>query len=81
MLFFQRQSVGTSAAGMTLGGLLGIAVCFLTGCCGSPMLPIYMGLLGPQFLSVTKPLTFGVTLISILLGFAWMQKKMKKAMA
>jgi len=38
------------------------------------MLPIYLGLLGPKFLGVTKPLTFGLTLLSIVIGSAWMLK-------
>lgn len=71
----RRQAVAGSAVGLTLSGVLLASVCFLTGCCGSPMLPIYLGLFGSQFLSITKPLTFVVTLLSILVGYAWMVKR------
>lgn len=71
----RRKALATNAAGLTLSGVLWAAVCFLTGCCGSPMLPIYLGLFGPKFLTVTKPLTFGITLLSIVVGYAWMLKR------
>ena len=75
----RREALATNAAGLTLSGVLWAAVCFLTGCCGSPMLPVYLGLFGPKFLSVTKPLTFGITLLSIAVGYAWMLKRAPKA--
>lgn len=75
----RREAPATNAAGLTLSGVLWAAVCFLTGCCGSPMLPIYLGLFGPKFLTVTKPLTFGITLLSIVVGYAWMLKRAPKA--
>ena len=77
----RRESLGVSAGGLALSGVLWATVCFLTGCCGSPMLPVYVGLLGPKFLGVTRPLTFALTLISILIGYAWMLKRAPKAMA
>lgn len=75
----RREALASSAGGLTLTGLLYAGVCFLTGCCGSPMLPIYLGLFGPKFMSVTKPLTFGLTVLSILVGYAWMLKTAPKA--
>jgi len=75
----RREALAANAAGLTLSGVLWAAVCFLTGCCGSPMLPIYLGLFGPKFMSVTKPLTFGVTLLSIVVGYAWMTKRARSA--
>lgn len=75
VLSMRRPAVAASAGGLTLSGVLVAGVCFLTGCCGSPMLPIYVGLLGPNFLSVTKPLTFGVTLLSIAVGYYWMNTR------
>jgi len=77
----RREALAANAAGLTLSGVLWAAVCFLTGCCGSPMLPIYLGLFGPKFMSVTKPLTFGVTLLSIVVGCVWMMKRTPKAIA
>ncbi len=74
----RRESLAASAGGVALGGLLWAGVCFFTGCCGSPMLPVYLGLLGPKFLGVTKPLTFGLTLLSIVAGYTWMLKRTPK---
>lgn len=74
VLVMRRSSLAASAGGLTLSGVLAAGVCFLTGCCGSPMLPLYLGLLGPNFLGVTKPLTFAVTLLSIAIGYVWMLK-------
>jgi hypothetical protein len=71
----RREALAVSASGLTLSGVLWAGVCFLTGCCGSPMLPVYLGLFGPKFVDVTKPLTFGVTLVSIGVGYAWMVKR------
>ncbi|MFV1994424.1 MAG: hypothetical protein ACC661_03215 [Verrucomicrobiales bacterium] len=75
----RRESLAASAGGLALSGVLWATVCFLTGCCGSPMLPVYLGLLGPKFLGVTKPLAFGLTLVSIAVGYAWMLKRTRKA--
>lgn len=77
----RRESLAANAAGLTLSGVLWAAVCFLTGCCGSPMLPVYLGLFGLKCMSVTKPLTFGVTLLSIVVGYAWMMQRGPQAIA
>ena len=37
--------------------------------------PDLLGLFGPKFVSITKPLTFDVTLLSIVVGYAWMLKR------
>ncbi|GMU21404.1 MAG: hypothetical protein AMXMBFR13_14970 [Phycisphaerae bacterium] len=79
ILRLRREALAANAAGLTLSGVLWAAVCFLTGCCGSPMLPVYLGLFGPKFLSITKPLTFCITLLSIVVGYAWMLKRAPKA--
>lgn len=81
VVFMRREALAASAGGLTLSGLLYAGVCFLTGCCGSPMLPVYLGVFGPKFLSVTKPLTFGLTLLSIVVGYAWMLKTAPKAVS
>ena len=43
------------------------------------MLPIYLGLFGPKFVGATKPLTFLITALSILLGYVWMVRRTPKA--
>ena len=75
----RRETLAASAGGLALGGLLWASVCFFVGCCGSPMLPVYLGLLGPKFLGITKPLMFGLTLVSIVVGYTWMLKRTPKA--
>ena len=70
--FIRKQKLAAiegAAGGIALGGLLWASGCFLIGCCGSPMLPVYIGLLGPKFLGVTKPLTFFVTIASTIIGY------------
>ena len=74
----RRESLAASAGGLALSGVLWATVCFLTGCCGSPMLSVYLGFLGPKFLGVTRPLTFGLMLLSIAVGYAWMFKRARK---
>jgi hypothetical protein len=79
LLRLRRASLAASAGGLTLGGVLWAGVCFFTGCCGSPMLPLYVGLFGPKFIEATKPLTFGITVLSILLSYVWMLKRAQRA--
>ena len=61
--------------GVTLTGIIYFFGCFLIGCCGSPMLVVYMGLLGPKFLGFTKPLVFLFTIVSVLIGLYWIKRK------
>jgi len=75
----RRAAASSSVGGIALSGVLSGSICFFTGCCGSPMLPVYLGLLGPGFLSITKPLTFGLTLLSIAIGYTWMLRRTRKA--
>ena len=51
--------------GITLVGVLMAGGCFLIGCCGSPMLAVYVSLFGSRALGVGKPLTALVTLVSV----------------
>ncbi|NOX25774.1 MAG: hypothetical protein GXP59_06630 [Deltaproteobacteria bacterium] len=76
----RRQTIISSTGGIALSGLLWAGVCFFTGCCGSPMLPIYLGLLGPKFIGVTKPLTFAITILSIFIGVIIMFRRPRSKM-
>lgn len=78
VLTMRRSALASSTGGLTLSGVLWAGACFLTGCCGSPMLPVYVGLFGPNFLGATRPLTFGITLVSIAVGYVWMSKRSDK---
>lgn len=61
--------------GLTFSGFLALAGCFLAGCCGSPMLVVYLGLFGAWFLPLAKPLAALVTTISIIGAWWWMNRR------
>ncbi len=63
--------------GSALTGLLYFGGCFLLGCCGSPMLIVYLNLFGSSFPGFTKPLTLALTVISVVIGYFWMEKRAK----
>jgi len=71
----QRGGVAGAIGGMTLSGVLYFAGCFLLGCCGSPMLAVYLGLFGASLLGITKPLTAALTLASVVIGYLWMERR------
>jgi hypothetical protein len=82
-LLIFRENRRKAAAG-AVGGLAGIGAlyavgCFALGCCGSPMLPIYLGLLGGKFAGVGGPLMFGLTLLSVGIGFRILGRKARCA--
>jgi hypothetical protein len=77
--FLKNQRLGISGVvgGVTLTGVLYIAGCFLLGCCGSPLIPIYLSLFGASFLGFTKPIIATITTISVAVGYFWISKKSK----
>lgn len=75
----RKAGVAGTIGGVTLTGILCVGGCFLAGCCGSPMLPVYLGLFGSRFLGVTKPLVLALTSLSVALGWWWMEKRGRKA--
>jgi len=50
ILFRQERTVtaGAAGGGVTLLGALMAGGCFLIGCCGSPMLAVYLSLFGAK---------------------------------
>jgi hypothetical protein len=72
----EKGIVGT-LGGVTLTGFLYFGGCFLTGCCGSPMLAVYLSVLGPSFLGFTKPIILLFTILSIGASYIWMERKAK----
>ena len=82
--FFKFQSnrkktgIAGIIGGLTLMGILYGGACFLIGCCGSPMLAVYLGLIGPSYLGFTKPFILTSTILSLFIGFRWIEKKTKK---
>ncbi len=71
----RKRAVAGAAGGLALTGFLYAAGCFLLGCCGSPMLAVYIGLFGPRFARVSGPLVFIITLASLAFGFFWLMRK------
>jgi hypothetical protein len=74
----RKAGVAGAVGGFTLTGLLYFGGCFLIGCCGSPMLGVYLGLFGGRFLGVTKPLVLILTALSVALGWWWLERRAKK---
>lgn len=64
----RRGQVGGVLGGLTLMGALYAAGCFLIGCCGSPMLAVYLSLFGASFLGVVKPIVAGITTVSVVVS-------------
>jgi hypothetical protein len=61
--------------GVTLSGFLAVAGCFLAGCCGSPMLGVYLSLFGASFLPWAKPLVAALTTVMIAVSYWWMKRQ------
>ena len=61
----RRQAAQGVVGGVTLLGILYGAGCFLIGCCGSPMLAVYLTLFGSSVLGLLKPLVAIVTTVSV----------------
>lgn len=78
----ERSSVATAlgaAPGMAYSALLPFVGCWLAGCCGSPLLPVYLGLLGGAFLPFAKPLVATLTVSMLAVSWLWMRRREKKA--
>lgn len=73
----QRRCADRNLAigGVTVSGFLAVASCLLTGCCGSPMLGVYLSLLGAPFLPWAKPLIAGLTTVVIGASYWWMNRR------
>ena len=75
----RRKAAAGAAGGLAAMGALYAAGCFAIGCCGSPMLPIYLGLLGGTVAGIGGPIMFGLTLLSVGIGFVILGKKARCA--
>ena len=73
--YVERRSCAArivAIGGVTLPGILSVTSCFLLGCCGSPMLGVYLSVFGAAFLPLMKPIVAGLTTISIAIAWYWM---------
>ncbi|MBT0663106.1 hypothetical protein KI809_02230 [Geobacter pelophilus] len=76
----RQAAMAAGAAGsITLVGVLMATGCFLIGCCGSPMLGVYLGLFGAKALGIGKPLMATVTVLSVGWGYWYLRRKLATA--
>lgn len=61
----RRRAARGVLGGVTLLGVLYGAGCFLIGCCGSPMLAVYLSVFGASILGLLKPLVALITTVSV----------------
>lgn len=54
---------------VSLSGVLAVVGCYMLGCCGSPMLAVYLSLFGAAFLPWAKPLVAFLTTVALLIGW------------
>ena len=73
----RRQMPGV-LGGLTLTGTLYAAGCYLIGCCGSPMLAVYLSLFGTSILGLLKPIVAGATTLSVVLGGFYIVRRSKR---
>jgi hypothetical protein len=83
LTFLSQRNAGFYGivGGASISGILYGAGCFLVGCCGSPMLGVYVAVFGVSFLGFTKPIIFIVTLASIIFGVFQLNRKNRKETA
>lgn len=78
----RRRSDRTLAVGgLTISGVMSVVGCFLVGCCGSPMLGVYLGLFGAAFQPFAKPLSAILSAASVLLAWLWMRRRERRLAA
>jgi len=71
----RRRAAQGVLGGVTMLGVLYGAGCFLIGCCGSPMLAVYLSLFGASVLGLLKPLVAVITTISVAVGVAMILRR------
>lgn len=74
----QRRRTGAVLSGLTLIGGLYAVGCFLIGCCGSPMLAVYISLFGASFLGAVKPIVAGITTLSVVLSGLFLMRRARR---
>ncbi len=75
----RRKAAAGAVGGLAAMGVLYTVGCFAIGCCGSPMLPIYLTLLGGKVAGIGGPMIFGLTLVSVGIGFVILGRKARCA--
>ncbi len=75
----RRRAMGSVAGGVTMLGVLYAGGCFLIGCCGSPMLGIYLSLFGAKILGLVKPLMAVITTASVVVSGSMLVRRTRAA--
>ena len=73
----RRNGISGIAGGITWTGILSVGICFLSGCCGSPMLAVYLAFFGSSLVGFTQPLAAIITTISVIVGYIWINRSSK----
>ena len=75
----RQTAMAAGAAGsITFVGALMAGGCFIIGCCGSPMLGVYLGVFGAKALGIGKPLMAFVSLVSVGAGYWYLSRRARK---
>ncbi len=74
----QAATAAGAAGSITFVGILMAAGCFLIGCCGSPLLGVYLGIFGAKALGIGKPLMALVSLVSVGVGYWYLSWRARK---
>jgi hypothetical protein len=75
-VYLRRRAAAIGAlGGVSLVTFLAAAGCFLIGCCGSPILPIYIALFGSKAAGVGKPLMALISLVSVGGGYLYVIRR------
>lgn len=79
----RRRSADAKLAvgGLTISGIMSVVGCFMVGCCGSPMLGVYLGLFGAAFQPFAKPLSAILSAASVALAWLWMRRRERRLSA
>lgn len=82
--FLRRRTVaggGFALGGATFSGMLTLFGCYLAGCCGSPMLVVYLNLFGAGFLPFANQFVAALTTLSVLGAWWWMDRTDRRSMS
>ncbi|PIV57237.1 hypothetical protein COY52_11040 [Candidatus Desantisbacteria bacterium CG_4_10_14_0_8_um_filter_48_22] len=75
----KKHAVGGVAGGTALLGIIYYISCFVLGCCGSPMLAVYVSLLGTKALGFAKPLIALITTITVSISLIYIVRRQSMA--
>jgi hypothetical protein len=67
-------AVAGAVTGVSFGALLAAFGCFVVGCCGSPMLPVWIAVFGAHGVGLAKPIVAGLTVLSLGVGYLLMRR-------